>query len=228
MAGPHALGRLLLRSARRLAVPGAAVALTVVLAQSTTTAAFTAATGDAGNSVRTATSFCTAPGTTASGSIGEDASTNGSGTNTGTTYNQNTMAVGTSPGGDGYLYIRFNLPSVPHGCRATSATLTLYAGTFQAASMSVYRVTAPWSETTLTWANQPAFAAGTPNSTSVTGTSQVFPVAAQLNDIFATANYGFVVKDALTLGGPSAVTRYQIYNSFSNPTNKPTLSITWG
>ncbi len=220
--------RLLVRSAHRVAALGVAATLVVALAQSTTTAAFSAPTSDTGNLVGSASTFCSAPGTTSYGTIGEDASTNGTGTNTGTTYNGTTHPTGTSPAGDGYLYISFGLPSVPSRCEVASATLTLYAGTSQAATMSVHRAASSWSETNLTWANQPALT-GTPVPVGVPGGAgpQAFPVAAHVTALLAGPNYGFVVRDQLVAGGGS-VTRYQIYNSFSNAANKPTLSITWG
>ena len=220
----------LVRSARRLGVLAAAAALTVALAQSTTTAAFTAGTANGSNQATTATTFCTSPGSTTV-LTGEDTRSNGTSGNTGTNYGSNTtMTMGTSSGGDGYAFVRFDLPSLPARCTITTATLRLFASTSQPATIHVQRAATAWSASTLTWANQPA-AAGSAVALTVTGTSgttQSFPVTTHVQAMYPlTGNYGFLIKDELTL---AATTRYQTYDSFNHGTaaNRPTLDITWG
>ena len=216
--------------ARQLAGVGVVAVLTVVLAQSTTTAAFTASTADTGNVVGAAATFCSVPGTTSAGIPVRDASTNGSGTNGNTVYNGTTNPTGTSTGGDGYYYIRFDMPPVPSRCKVTSATLALFAGTGQPATMVVQRAATTWSDTTLTWNNQPTLT-GSPTSLTVAGTGwHSYSVGGHVTAFLAapTSNHGFVVRDQLTLGGAISAYRYQIYNSFSNASNSPTLTITWG
>jgi hypothetical protein len=96
--------------------------------------------------------------------------------------------------------------------------------------MVVQRAATTWSDTSLTWSNQPTLT-GSPTSLDVTGTGwHSYPVASHVTAFLAApaANHGFVVRDQLTLGGPSNAYRYQIYNSFSNASNRPTLTITWG
>jgi large repetitive protein len=159
-----------------------------------------------------------------------DASTNGTSGNENTVYNGTTNATGTSTGGDGYYYIRFDMPPVPSRCDVVSATLALYAGTAQAATMVVQRATATWSDTSLTWNNQPALT-GSPAPLEVTATGwHSYPVADHVTAFLAApaSNHGFVVRDQLTRGGAISAYRYQIYNSFSNASNRPTLTITWG
>jgi hypothetical protein len=218
--------RRLVRFGRRLAALGAAAALTVALAQSTTTAAFTAQTGN-GNTVSTATTFCTSPGSDTA-VAGEDSSTNGTPGNTTNTNAGGNLSVGTSTAGDGYGYIRFtDMDPVPSRCRILSATLTLYATTSQAAAMQVQRAASSWSQTSLNWSNQPA-AAGTPFLFTVPGGAgqQVLTVTQLVQDIYNGSNYGFLVRDQASL----IATRYQIYSSFENGTvaNRPKLSFSWG
>jgi len=215
------------RSGRRLAVLGAAAAFTVLLAQHTTTAAFTGQTGDTANQVTTASTFCTTPGSDTA-AAGEDSSTNGTAGSTSTPNASGNLAVGTSTAGDGYGYIRFtDMDPVPSRCRILSATLTLYASTAQAATMQVQRAASSWSQASLNWSNQPA-GTGTPVPLAVTGAvgPHAFPVTQLVQDIYNGTNYGFLVRDQASL----TATRYQIYSSFENGTvaNRPKLSFSWG
>jgi hypothetical protein len=220
--------RRLLRAVRQAAGFGLVATLVAVLGQSTTAASFTAATGDTGNVVSAAASFCSAPGTSGVTTANQDAGVNQA--NQAQLYNGTQMAVGTSSGGDSYMYIRFNMPTVsPAGCTATSATLSMTAPTSQAATIDVVRAAGPWSETSLYWPNQPGYT-GTAVSKAVTGTGvHTWSVAAHVNAMLTGPNYGFVVKDQLNSGGPTGtVTRFQIYNGFTAASGKPTLTITWG
>ena len=217
------------RSARRLGVLAAAAALTVMLAQSTTTAAFTAGTANGSNQATTATTFCASPGSTTV-LTGGDTWSNGTSGNTGTNYGSNTtMSMGTSSGGDGYAFVRFDLPTLPARCTITVATLRLFASTSQSATIHVHRALTAWSAGTLTWANQPV-PAGTPVPLTVPGTSgtQSFSVTTHVQSMYPlTGNYGFLIKDELTL---AATTRSQTYASFDHgtATYRPQLDITWG
>jgi len=207
-----------------------AVLLTVVLAQSATSASFTARTDDSANRVTTKSTFCPSAGSGYS-TTGEDTSTNGTGTNVNTVYEPSTsLAVGTSSGGDGYGFIRFDLPTTkPARCAVTSATLRLYATTSQAATMSVHLAASAWTAVGLKWTNQPTYLDTPVFSMSVPGTAnapQTFTVTDHVAAMYAGPNNGFVVKDLLNAatGGP---TRYQIYSSFTGP-NPPRLDVTWG
>lgn len=222
--------RRLPRFARRLVAMVLAAGLTVLLAQSTTTAAFTATTGDTGNRANTAATFCTTPGTDTV-TAGEDTVSNGTAGQTGTTNGSSTtMPVGISPTAAGYGYIRFDLTPYParNRCTITAATLTLYASTAQAATMDVFRAASTWTAATLTWDNQPG---RTGSAATITVTATVgehnYPVRDHVRAMYAGPNYGFVVKDQLDVSG---TTRYQVYDSFDHGTasRRPKLVITWG
>lgn len=228
-AGPRTRRRLP-RFARRLVATGVAAGMTVLLAQSTTTAAFTATTGDTANQVTTAATFCTTPGTDTV-TAGEDAVSNGTaGQTTTTNGSSTTMPVGISATAAGYAYIRFDLTGAPARtrCTVTGATLTLNAGTAQAATMDVFRAASSWSAATLTWANQPAYT-GDAASLTVSGVAgeHAFGVRDHVRAFYAGSNYGFVVKDQ---ANTSSSTRYQVYDSFNHGTStrRPKLTITWG
>jgi hypothetical protein len=218
----------LVRLARPLAALAAAAVLTVGLTQSTTTAAFTAQTGDTGNQVSSATTFCTTPGTDYA-TMGEDTATNGTAGQTGVPNGSaTTMPLGISPTAAGYGLIRFDLPNPRVGCTITAASLRLNASTAMAATMDVFRAGSAWTANTATWDNQP-LPAGTPVSVTVTATAgeQAFPVRDLVRVMFSGPNYGFLVKDQLNVSG---TTRYQIYDSFDHLTvsRRPQLDITWG
>jgi hypothetical protein len=111
------------RLIRPLAALGAAATLTVALTQSTTTAAFTATTGDAGNQVSSASTFCTAPGrvdTPAAVDTGLYQSQRTS------NYHANpTIGVISTAGAVARTLIKFDLSGRPAGCVVQSAVLTL-------------------------------------------------------------------------------------------------------
>lgn len=231
MTAPRSRARRRLpRFARRLVAMCLAAGSTVLLAQSTTTAAFTATTGDTGNTANTAATFCTTPGTDTV-LAGEDTVSNGSAGQTGTPNgSSNTMPVGISPTAAGYAYIRFDLTPYPARarCTITAATLTLNAGTSQVATMDAFLAASSWNAATLTWDNQPAYTGpqATINATATAGPHN-YPVRDHVRAMYSGPNYGFVIKDQLNVSGS---TRYQMYDSFDHGTasRRPKLVITWG
>jgi hypothetical protein len=72
---------------------------------------------------------------------------------------------GSTPWASGRVrsYIRFNLSSIPSGSTIVEATLRLYhagGGDYpgQSRTLTLYRVTGSWSESTVTWNNRPSYA----------------------------------------------------------------------
>ena len=101
--------------------------------------------------------------------------------------------------------IRFDLSSIPPGSTINSATFSAYYWSYYAAGLDpvgriyyVYRITAPWTETGVTWNNQPG-------STTVQKASVIMPgsfdwVDWNVKDIVqswvdGTPNYGFLMID---------------------------------
>jgi hypothetical protein len=98
--------------------------------------------------------------------------------------------------------VQFDLAScaIPATATITTAKLSLYLTTAPASSRTyeLRRITASWSESTVTWSNQPAAAGAT--STQTTGTSadvrREWEAAADVQ-LYAggTTNYGWLLED---------------------------------
>jgi hypothetical protein len=218
------------RSGRRLAVMGAAAAFTVLLAQHTTTAAFTAQTGDTGNQATTAATFCATPGST---TLGASADTTAYQANPSTTYGASAeTGVGSSSGANGRVLVKFTLPALAARCVLTGATLRLHAHDPDAGrTIDVYRVdpAAPaWSEAGTHWNNQPATTGTGVGSASLAAAGwQEWTVTSMVASFYAGTNTGFALRDR-TEGSGTAF--WQLYGSREDATtaNRPQLVITWG
>jgi hypothetical protein len=93
--------------------------------------------------------------------------------------------------------IRFALPTPPAGCIFQSATLRLYtAASTTGRTLQALRISGAWTESNVTWNNQPATAGAAVASTS--GLShREWQVAAQVQAIYATGvNHGFLIRDS--------------------------------
>ena len=124
--------------------------------------------------------------------------------------------------------VGFALPSVPSGCSVTSATLRLYDNAPAAGrTIQAYQITATWTETGVTWNNQPTIAATAATSTSPSAASyQSWTVTDQVRQMYAGANHGFLLRDQVE-NASNAVT--QTYLSRENAsTNRPQLVVNWG
>ena len=101
-------------------------------------------------------------------------------------------------------YVQFDLSSIPSTAVVTSANLGLYYfQTFAsvAAPVGVYRVNSSWSESTITWNNQPTSAATTEYTRTVPGPVSNYFQYWYIDDLVqgwvdgSIANYGVVVRD---------------------------------
>jgi len=93
-------------------------------------------------------------------------------------------------------FIEFNLP-VLTGARLNSATLKLYIVTGERRSETFYRITSPWSETSITWNNQPTRSLVNTVSiyTSASGWLSI-DLTAMVKDAYAIANvFGVAIED---------------------------------
>jgi hypothetical protein len=213
-----------------MAVLAGAAAFTVLLAQHTTTAAFTAQTGNAANSATTAASFCATPG---SSTVAASADTTGYQQNPTTIYGTSgDIGAGSATGANGRVLVRFALPALGTHCVVTAATLRLYAHTPQAGrTVDAYRVdpTAPaWSEASTNWNNQPATTgAGVGVASLASAGWQQWTVTSMVTSMYAGTNSGFLLRDRVE---DSATAYWQLYASRENATtaNRPQLVLTWG
>ena len=223
------------RFARPLGAFGLAAALTAALTQSTTSASFTATTGDAGNKVSSAATFCASTG---SASLSPVADTAAYQAQPNTKYGTATgigVGVGTTTSMNAYSFIAFAVATqqpLPARCRVTGATLTVFATTpTSGATIDAYRANAAWDPGTLTWnTGRPGFA-GTPASTTslTTGTTgwQTWDVTLLTQELYTGPDYGFALRDSAT---SAASSRYQTWDSMEGTTvlQRPKLDITWG
>ena len=170
--------RLLVADGDAREVPGAALAggwrpwarpaaLTVVLAQNTTTASFAGQTGDTGNQVSSAATFCTTPGSTTLGPAMDTAVYQA----TRPRYYGAAVSIGlgSATSANAYSYVKFTLTSapIPAHCTVTSATLSVYASAPMAgATLYVYRADAAWNAATMTWNTGRVGFTGTPAQTA--------------------------------------------------------------
>jgi hypothetical protein len=121
--------------------------------------------------------------------------------------------------------VRFALPaSLPAGCVVQSATLRLFAASWTTGrALQAIRVANAWSESGVTWGNQPATTGAAAATTSGSGYRE-WQVAAQVQAMFgAGANHGFLIRDATEGAGGAE----QQFHSREKGENTPQLVITF-
>jgi hypothetical protein len=94
--------------------------------------------------------------------------------------------------------LRFNLPSIPSGCVLDAATLRVYAGSASSSqrTLQVLRLNGSWTESGVTWGNQPATTGSAVTTTSGTGYRQ-WSVATIVSAMYSSgSNNGFLIRDA--------------------------------
>lgn len=131
-------------------------------------------------------------------------------------------------------FAQFSLSSIPAASTITSATLKLYMYTAPSASRTIEArtVSANWTESGITWSNQPAAAAAATTSTATGTTANVWlqwdvtsDVAAFLNG--TKTNYGWRLGD---LTEDSSTARLSQFNSKENANTsilRPQLVVTY-
>jgi large repetitive protein len=215
------------RIALAAAVAGSAVATGVALAGGLPVSAARLTVFEATGQVPLQT--CTL--TTSSADAWVDGTLLADGSNHGT---ETAMQVRSSALGDRRAFVRFDVSScsIPAGGDVKSATLQLHLQTAPGASRShdVHRVTAPWTETGVTWSNQPAVVAAATASVPTGTTSGValgWNVRPDVQAVIAgTANNGWRVDD----GAEGALTAQAgAYGTRENATasRRPQLVITY-
>jgi hypothetical protein len=119
--------------------------------------------------------------------------------------------------------VRFANPAAPSGCAVESATLRLYAASARSdRTIEVRRLGGGWTESGITWANQPA-TGGTAAATSSGTGYREWDVTAQVRAMYETgANHGFLVRDAAENADAE-----QQFNSREKGENPPQLVITF-
>jgi parallel beta-helix repeat protein len=94
--------------------------------------------------------------------------------------------------------VRYNLPSIPAGCVIDTATLRMYAGSASSSqrTLQAFRAGASWTESGVTWANQPAVSGSAVTTMSGSGYRE-WNVAIIVQNMYSSgSNNGFLIKDA--------------------------------
>jgi len=207
----HRLRTRTLRSARRLAF-SLPVALALTGSVSSAFGGFTGTTVNNTNSFAAAASFCTSPSSPAPINPNADSYVDSGST-------------GTNHGSDGTLYVQsqsgqnlrtlanFTLPTLPAGCSITSATLVLTVDSGTAGrTLQAFRATASWTEGGVNWTNQPATTgsegAATAPSAAGSNTTVSFTVTSQVQAMYPSSAFGFVVKDSAESSGSQQQQKY--------------------
>jgi CSLREA domain-containing protein len=139
--------------------------------------------------------------------------------------NDSAIKVDSKAGGNARVLVRFNLPTIPAGCNVMSARLRLYASSYQAGrTLQALQVSAPWTESAVTWSNQP-MTTGTAATVASGSGYREWIVTSQVQSMYTGSNHGFVVRDSVE--GGSGIE--QAFNSRENGTNNPPrLVLTFG
>ena len=125
--------------------------------------------------------------------------------------------------------VNFTLPTVPAGCSITSSTLkfTTISGT-TARTLQAYRAATSWTETTSWWSNQPATTGTAATATSSATVDAVisWTVTAQVQAMYPSSMFGFVVKDSVENGAAQTQTYHS--RTSASTTKRPTLVVVIG
>ncbi len=134
------------------------------------------------------------------------------------------LKVDSKSGGNARALVRFALPAIPSGCQVVDADLRLYAGSYKTGrTIQAYSLTASWTESGVTWSNQPAAVGAAATAASGSGYLE-WNVTSQLAGTYG-ANTGFLVRDQVEGNGGVE----QGYNSREKGAdNPPQLVITFG
>lgn len=145
-----------------------------------------------------------------------------------------TLDVRSSSAGDRRVFVQFSLTtcSIPANSLITAANLKLrmYAAPTASRTYEAHRVSASWTETGITWTNQPAVAASATSSVVTGTTSNVTLTWAVTADVQAyvdgTANNGWRIKD-LTENSSTARTGQFRSAEYGTASQRPILEITY-
>jgi hypothetical protein len=137
------------------------------------------------------------------------------------------LKVDTKSGANARGMVRFTLPPVPAGCEITDAKLRLYASSYKAGrTLQALRLNGPWTETNVTWNNQPASTGSAATAASPTAARYVeWNVVSQVQSMYSGSNHGFMIRDAAENGSGLDQGLHSREKGTDNP---PRLVISWG
>ncbi|MCX6463889.1 MAG: DNRLRE domain-containing protein [Pseudonocardiales bacterium] len=112
------------------------------------------------------------------------------------------LKVRAKPGEHSRALVRFALPAVPAGCQIVGAELRVRDGSpVGGRTIGVLRVNGAWTESGVTWANQPATTGGAVTAVTPSGAATMtWDVTAMVQAQATGTNHGFLLRDMSTTG----------------------------
>jgi large repetitive protein len=109
--------------------------------------------------------------------------------------------VKSQTGSNSRALIRFGLPILPAGCTGiASATLRVEATSAkEGRTLQALQLDSAWTESGVTWANQPAVTGPAAAIPSASGPIE-WEVTEQLLGMYTSGNHGFLIRDAVENG----------------------------
>ena len=161
--------------------------------------------------------------------------------------NTNSIQIRSSSLGDDRAFLRFDLvkcvPAIPSATAVKKATLRIHLGSAPGGSRTynLNRVTAPcseaattcWTETGLTWNNQPAVAASATSTLALTSSSAkqyyTFDVTADVTAIVAgtASNYGWRIADSAEGNSVAVTAMFDAKDATADAAGAPGLVIVY-
>ncbi len=131
-------------------------------------------------------------------------------------------------------FVRFDLSSIPNGSTVSSANLSLFVKDCASVSrtLEVQRLSATWTESTITWNNQPSVS-GSAVTTSTGTTKEVWLTWNVTSDVLefiqnqTATNYGWRIKDQTEGSSTQYTESSYTRDEASYTTLRPKLSITY-
>ena len=154
------------------------------------------------------------------------------GTNYGTATNLDVRSQSSSRNRRTFVQLNLGACSIPANALITSASLKLflYAAPTQSRTYEVHRVTGAWTETGVTWTNQPAVAASATSSVATGTTSNVTLTWTVTADVQAfvdgTTNRGWRLIDQTESSGAARLGQFRSAE-FGTASSRPVLEVTY-
>lgn len=168
-------------------------------------------------------SSCTAGSATAKATADTYVRENAPSNNSGATVD---LVVRAGVGTNHRSLVTFTLPAIPSGCSLSSATLQVYA-TVSASGRTIqaFQVNRSWTETDVTWNNQPPTTGTAATSPSLsTAGWQTWTVTTLVQAMYSGTNNGFLLSDQTEGSDPP---KTQTYQSREAAANTAQLVINW-
>jgi parallel beta-helix repeat protein len=130
-----------------------------------------------------------------------------------------------SPANNFGALVRFRLPPMPEGCQVAEARLQLYAASATTGrTIQALRIVDDWTESGVTWANQPGTTGVAAIAGSGLGTIE-WVVTTQVQAMYSDSNNGFLIRDAVD--GDVASPEQSFHGREKTPDHPPALVITF-